>query len=81
MQLKNRRKRSLNPTESAHQGTEPSGERWSVNPGGGDGGQEGAENSHHFSLMELQPGNQHRAEFCEAQVQTKRAKKQLSESR
>lgn len=80
MQLKTRTGRSLNPTESAHQGTEPSGECRRVNPGGGDGGQEGAENSHHFSLMELQPGDQHRAEFHEAQVQTKRAKKQLSES-
>lgn len=68
MQLKNRKKRNLNPTESAHQATEPSGECQKVNPGGGDGGQEGAENSHHFSLMELQPGNQHRAEFREAQV-------------
>lgn len=68
MQLKNRRKRNLNPTESAHQATEPRGECWKVNPGGGDGGQEGAENSHHFSLMELQPGNQHRAEFREVQV-------------
>lgn len=68
MQLKNRKKRNLNPTESAHQATEPRGECQRVNPGGGDGGQEGAENSHHFSLMELQPGNQHRAESREAQV-------------
>ena len=80
MQLKTRMGRSLNPTESAHQGTEPSRECRRVNPGGGDGGQEGAENSHHFSLMELQPGDQHRAEFREVQVQTQRAKKQLSES-
>lgn len=70
----------MNPTESVHQGRKQSGEGQRLNPGGGDGGEVGTENSHHFSLMKIQPGSQNSAECHEAQVQTKRAKKQLSVS-